>query len=163
MCLAIQSCLTLCNPTDCSPPGSLCPWDFPGKNTGVGCHFLLQGIFPIQGSNPHLLRWQADFLFSQPATREATLGRADCFPQYKDSNANIFLKHLHRHTPKYSLTRFPGTCDLVKGTGSINHQHLTDDVQSPVCSLAGTANLWCSEPDPPGWNYLEQDECGHLK
>ena len=33
---------------------ALCPWDSPGKNTGVGCHFLLQGIFPIQGSNPGL-------------------------------------------------------------------------------------------------------------
>ena len=33
----------------------LCPWDFPGKNTGVGCHFLLQGIFPTQGSKQHLL------------------------------------------------------------------------------------------------------------
>ena len=30
------------------------PWDFPGKSTGVGCHFLLQGIFPTQGSNPGL-------------------------------------------------------------------------------------------------------------
>ena len=29
----------------------LCPWNFPGKNTGVGCHFLLQGIFPTQGLN----------------------------------------------------------------------------------------------------------------
>ena len=36
----------------------LCPWDFAGKNTGVGCHFLLQGIFPTQGSNPCLLHWQ---------------------------------------------------------------------------------------------------------
>ena len=33
----------------------LCPWDSPSKNTGVGCHFLLQGIFPIQGSKPALL------------------------------------------------------------------------------------------------------------
>ena len=33
----------------------LCPWDSLGKNTGVGCHFLLQGIFPIQGSNSCLL------------------------------------------------------------------------------------------------------------
>ena len=32
-----------------------CPWVSPGKNTGVGCHFLLQGIFPTQGSNPGLL------------------------------------------------------------------------------------------------------------
>ena len=47
--------LTLCNPMDCSPPGFLCPWDSPGKNTGVGCHFLLQGIFLTQGLNPCLL------------------------------------------------------------------------------------------------------------
>ena len=45
---------------DCSPPGS--SMDFPGKNTGVGCHFLLQGIFPTQGSNLHLPQWQADSL-----------------------------------------------------------------------------------------------------
>ena len=40
---------------DCKPNGPLCPWDFPGKNTGMGYHFLLQGIFPRQGSNPSLL------------------------------------------------------------------------------------------------------------
>ena len=44
------------------PARLLCPWDFTGKNTGVGCHFLLQGIFPTQGSNPHLLLWHADSL-----------------------------------------------------------------------------------------------------
>ena len=37
------------------PTRFLCPWDSPGKNTGVSCHFLLQGIFPNQGPNPHLL------------------------------------------------------------------------------------------------------------
>ena len=36
---------------------------FPGKNTGEGCHFLLQRIFPTQGLNPHHLHWQADSLF----------------------------------------------------------------------------------------------------
>ena len=43
----------------------LCPWDFPGKKTGVDCHFLLQGIFPSQGSNSSLLwllHWQVDSL-----------------------------------------------------------------------------------------------------
>ena len=42
-----------------------CLWNSPGKTTGVGCHFLLQGIFLIQGSNPHLLsllHWQVDSL-----------------------------------------------------------------------------------------------------
>ena len=37
------------------PARILCPWNSPGKNTGVGCHFLLQGIFLTQGSNPGLL------------------------------------------------------------------------------------------------------------
>ena len=43
----------------------LSPWDTPGKDTGVGCHSLLQGIFPTQGSNPHflhLLHWQVGSL-----------------------------------------------------------------------------------------------------
>ena len=44
----LQSCQTLCSPMDCSPPVLLCPWDSPGKNTGVGCHSLLQGIFLTQ-------------------------------------------------------------------------------------------------------------------
>ena len=39
---SLQSCPTLCDPEDGSPPGSPHPWDSPGKNTGVGCHFLLQ-------------------------------------------------------------------------------------------------------------------------
>ena len=38
---SLQSCPTLCDPTDVSPPGSR-PWDSPGKNTVVGCHFLLR-------------------------------------------------------------------------------------------------------------------------
>ena len=64
-----QSCLILCDPVDCSLPGSPrlpCPWDFPGKNSGVGCHSLLQGIVPTQGSNPGLLHWQVDSLPSEP-------------------------------------------------------------------------------------------------
>ena len=46
---AAQSCPTLFDPARL-----LCPWDFPGRNTGVGCHFLLQGIFLTQGLNPGL-------------------------------------------------------------------------------------------------------------
>ena len=49
-----QSCLTLCDPMDCEPTRFLCPWDFPGKSTGVGCHSLLQRISPTEGSNPGL-------------------------------------------------------------------------------------------------------------
>ena len=49
-----QLCLTLCDPMDCSPPGSSVHGDSLGKNTRVGCHALLQGIFTIQGLNPGL-------------------------------------------------------------------------------------------------------------
>ena len=48
---SLQSCPTLYDPMDWSPP----PWSFPGKNTGVGDHFLLQGIFLTQGLNLSLL------------------------------------------------------------------------------------------------------------
>ena len=53
-------------PWNCQePPGSSCQWNFPGKNTGTACHFLLQGIFLTQGSNLCLLclwHWLADSL-----------------------------------------------------------------------------------------------------
>ena len=45
-------------PHGLQPTRILCPWDFPGKDSGVGCHFLLQGIFPTQTSNLCPLRWQ---------------------------------------------------------------------------------------------------------
>ena len=63
MCAPLQQ--TLCDPVDRSPPGCSVHGIFPGKNTGLGCNFLLQGIFPTQGLNPHLLfllHWQADSL-----------------------------------------------------------------------------------------------------
>ena len=77
VCLVAQSCPTLCNPMDCGPPGSSSAHgDSPGKNTGVGCHALLQGIFPTQGLNPDLphcrqilycLSYQGSFLSLQTA------------------------------------------------------------------------------------------------
>ena len=60
--LHAQSCPTLCDPMDCSPPDSSVHGNSPGKDTGVGCHALLQGIFSTQRSNPCLLHWQANFL-----------------------------------------------------------------------------------------------------
>ena len=63
--LVAQSYLTLGDPRDCSPPGSSVLGDSPGKNTGVGCHALLQGIFLTQGSNTCLLglmHWQTGSL-----------------------------------------------------------------------------------------------------
>ena len=58
LCLVIQSCWTLWDSTDCSPPGSPVHGNSSGKSTGVGCHFLLQGISPTEGSNPGLPHWR---------------------------------------------------------------------------------------------------------
>ena len=69
----LQLCTTL-HDSMVQPTGwLLCPWDSPGKDTGVGCHFLLQGIFPTQGSNPRLLRLPAlaGGFFTTSATWEA--------------------------------------------------------------------------------------------
>ena len=62
VCVHVQwlSCVQLCDPMDCSPPDSSVHEKFPSKNTGVDCHFLLQGIFLTQGLKPCLLHWQAD-------------------------------------------------------------------------------------------------------
>ena len=92
--LVAKSCLTLCDPMDCSPPGSSVRGDSPGKNTGVGCHFLLHGIFQIWRVNPHLLcllHWQADSLplshLGSPEKRPGKLweGR-EVDPPWGDSN-----------------------------------------------------------------------------
>ena len=56
------------------PARLLCPWGFPGRNTGMGCHFLLQRIFMTQGLNQGLLHWQADSL---PLSY---LGSLFCYP-----------------------------------------------------------------------------------
>ena len=56
---SLQLCQTLCNPMDWSPPGSSVQGFSPGKNTGVGCHALLQGILLTQGSNPSLITFPA--------------------------------------------------------------------------------------------------------
>ena len=85
VCSVTQSRPTLCDPVDCSPPvssvhGISQDRFFPGKNTGVVCHFQLQGIFLTQGLNPRLLHWQADSLpVSQGSPGRYMIIPIDCF------------------------------------------------------------------------------------
>ena len=61
VCVFVFSCIQLfCDPMDYSPLGPSVHGDFAGKNTGVDCHFLLQGTFLTQELNPCLLHWQVD-------------------------------------------------------------------------------------------------------
>ena len=68
MCVSVCACSVMSDslqPHGLYTARLLCPWDFPGRNIGVGYHFLLQGIFPTQGSNSYLLcllHWQVDYL-----------------------------------------------------------------------------------------------------
>ena len=84
-CLVAKLCPTLSRPHGLYPASLLCLWDFPGKNAGGGCHFLLQRIFPTQGSNPSLLIWQVNSL---PLSHQ---GRPDFYEQRSQS---IFSKSL---------------------------------------------------------------------
>ena len=78
---SLVPCLTLWDTMDCSLPGSSVHGDSPGKNTGVARHFLLQGIFLTQGSNPGLL--VAGKFFIVRVTREA--------PYWERTLRNLFL------------------------------------------------------------------------
>ena len=71
----VQSCLSLLQPHGLWSARLLCPWNFLGKNTGVGCHALLQGIFLTQGSNTHFFVPPAlvGGFFTNSATWEAVL------------------------------------------------------------------------------------------
>ena len=78
--LVVLLCPTLCDPMDCSPPGSSVHGDSTGKNTGAGCYFFLQGIFRSQESNPYLLcllHWQAGSLPLAPPGKALLSG--PCF------------------------------------------------------------------------------------
>ena len=68
--LVAQLSPALSDPMDCSPPGSSIHGDSPGKNTGVGCHFLLQGNLPTPGIEPRSPALQADSLLSEPPEKE---------------------------------------------------------------------------------------------
>ena len=109
---SLQSRLSLCNPKNYSPPGS-CPRDSPGKNTGVDCHVLLQGIFPAQGSNPDplcLLRWQVGSLPLVP------LGK----PRKQGGNGISFSTHEdHTHRSK----KLSWLCEVVQSEG----RHLPEE------------------------------------
>ena len=63
LCLLTHLCLTLCNPMGCRPLGSSVHGDSPGRNTRMGCHALLQVIFPTQESNPGQVHLSLSKLF----------------------------------------------------------------------------------------------------
>ena len=96
---SLQSCPILCDPMDCSPPGSSLHGDSPGKDTELGCHALLQGLFLTQGSNSHpfcLRHWQAGSLPPAPP------GKAILYTRLVKSRAILLV------FVGFALSCFPG-------------------------------------------------------
>ena len=104
----LLSHVSLLQPHGLEPTRLLCPWDHSSKNTGVGCHFLLRGIIPIQGSNP----LQADsFLLSQGSPREwrkPSLNPSSQMPAKSQSCRQSFLRIAVLGLPREFLyTQYP--------------------------------------------------------
>ena len=111
---SLQLCPTLCDPMDCSLPISSVHGDSAGKNTGVGCHALLQGIFPTQGSNPCLMSlaltsgfFMTGTLYAEYIMRNARLDDSswnqDCWKKYQPQAC----KWYHFNVRKWRGTKEP--------------------------------------------------------
>ena len=90
VCLVTKSCPTL-KPHGLYPARLLRPQDSPGENTGVGCHSLLERIFPTQGSNPHL-HWQA---CSLPLSHLSSPFRLHTTPKKKKKSLGVTPRHYY--------------------------------------------------------------------
>ena len=109
------------------PTRLLCPWDSLGKNTGVGCHALLQGIFPIQRSNLHLLyllHWQEDSLQPVPS-----------------GNSPLIIKEMQmKTTMRCHLT---GENAIIKTLQIMNGGEVVEGRESSSYTVGGNLN-WCN-------------------
>jgi len=100
-CLVTKSCVNLLWPHGWWPSRLLCPWDFPGKNTGVGCHFLLKGIFLTRRSNWSFLHWQADSL---PVDHQGSLNFRSCYSVSK--SCPTLCSFIDSNTPGFSALHY---------------------------------------------------------
>ena len=101
--LFARSCPTLLWSHGLLPTRFLCPWDFPGKNTAVGCHFLLRGIFLIQGLNPHLLHLQADSLPLSQVGNPKWISSCGKYVQYVDTKYSNIKTSLKKYLLFFSV------------------------------------------------------------
>ena len=142
------------------PARVLCPWDSPGKNTGVSCHSLLQEIFPTQGSNPRLLcllHWQAGSLsLAPPQIRSSKAQFISQFsflaqPTYQiqyqliQLSSNCMRTYLNTYSPKYSSSTAYSTLSRFKF--SVFHHRSPCKIQTESWRRFdrwATANLLCA-------------------
>ena len=108
VCLVAQACPTLCDPVDCNLPDFPVHGDSPGKNTEVGCHAVIQGIFPTQVSHT------AGGFFNSRATREAQEHWSGCtIPSPGELLTQRWKRDL-LHCRRYSLlAEIPGKITFI--------------------------------------------------
>ena len=104
---------------DCKAPPS---WDFPGKNTGVGCHFLLQGIFPTQGSNPGRPHCKQTLPSEPQGKPQKTWVQ---FPGQGDTLESEMTTHSSRLDWTISCTEEPGRLQSM-GLQRVSHNWVTN-------------------------------------
>ena len=126
------------------PTKLLCPWNSPGKNSGVGSHSLLQGIFPTQGSNPGLLHCRRLFT-SEPAGKPINLRRPLKLKSYCDLNTRwaegrnktaAIVPRITAHSNSGELPEAPGewqcaTSEVQYSTGSAFPPAVSSSSQPP--------------------------------
>ena len=117
-CLTANLCLTLLRPNELQPASLLGPWDFPGKDTGVGCHFLLQEIFPTQGPSLCLMHWAGGFFTTElPGKPRIKIHMSKIMTRGK---SKLYIKHL---------------CEALRMTSTISCKSLLPPRKKQSCEL----------------------------
>ena len=123
----------------------LCPWDVPGKNNGVGCHFLLQGLFLAQGSNLHLLHllhWQADSL---PLSHVGSpCGYVGICANFQKMHIEVFMSevscHMQPQLPNNTDKYIPTYLHTYKQRQT--HSQVDIDVHTHIKQMQKIINSW---------------------
>ena len=136
---SLQSGLTLCKTIDCSKPSSSVHGNSPGKNTGVGCCALLQGIFPIQGLNPFMsltspalagwgYHFRSAYHVSRPCFKNLDLRNV----QTHNSDKSPMMKiKMSRYRNIRQLTQ---SCTTIKGDIGVTTLSLLKNILTKVCA-----------------------------
>ena len=132
-----QLCPTLCNPVDCSPVRLLCPWDSPGKNSGVGCHALLQGEMPELGFRPESRHTRSfSFMHFTPPSHFRDLPDAGSPPGH---HAALWVHGSHHSSPPLTPTI---SCSSL-------YLPLSEILVLGVHSLTKMLSVGCPHTHPP--------------
>ena len=113
---SLHLCLILCDPMDYGLPGSSVHGDSPGKNTGIGCHGFLQGIFLTQGSNPGLPHCRR--FFTVWATRKALI-----YSDYLTLAANFYVALAYSSLHLLGNSSLRVSWDAVSQAGILKNAH----------------------------------------